>query len=232
MARLISPGTIESHKEKIEMIEKELAIVKTTLNEQNVGSFSNSRLLDEAQVQQLNEWYGNKSAKWNLVYCGSVDGFDAASFRTCKIFNSCIHFLLDSKCDSAGELVVVISSGGYLFGGYSSESWAPRSGMATYSEADCWLFTLKNPEGIVPSKIVNHVRMFAIARCSTYLCTFGGGHDLHIASKCNENTSSYANIGHSYYLPGFTFNTTAAQNFLCGSRNFAVDEIEVFARCK
>jgi hypothetical protein len=55
------------------------------------------------------------------------------------------------------------------------------------------------------------------------MCTFGGGHDLHICDQPNKNNSSYTNQPHSYEIPQGKDNT-----WLAGSYNFKVLEIEVY----
>jgi len=42
----------------------------------------------------------------------------------------------------------------------------------------------------------------AIYNRADYGPTFGGGHDLHLSNKCNENNSSYANFPHTYNCNG------------------------------
>jgi len=43
-------------------------------------------------------------------------------------------------------------------------------------------------------------------RHSEYGPTFGGGHDLNIANKSNENDNSYSLIGHTYSNEKYTYN--------------------------
>ena len=89
------------------------------------------------------------------------------------------------------------------------------------------MFSLKNND--------NHSYKFgrftdnAIYSHSRYGPIFGGGHDLRIADKCNTNTNSFSNLGHTYELPvSYTYGTTEAQSLLAGSSPFKVDEYEVF----
>lgn len=72
--------------------------------------------------------------------------------------------------------------------------------------------------------------MFSQALCRSFLPSFGGGMDLHLADQCNSNSNSYCNLGHSYYLPNIAFGTEQAKNYLCGSAQFTVDEMEIYAR--
>lgn len=58
---------------------------------------------------------------------------------------------------------------------------------------------------------------------SSYGPTFGGNHDLYIATEANANKSSYSNIGHTYQCPA-----NGNSSFLVGKRNFSVNEVEVF----
>jgi len=179
--------------------------------------FNGSTLLSVADHHLLNEWYGIKNAKWKCVYKGSKDGFKSSTFH--------------EKCDSATESISVISANGALFGGYTNASWAGSANNKTnyVSSSNSWLFSLKK-SGSVPMKITNHVKMYSIAACPQFMCTFGGGHDLHIADDCNKTTSSYANLGHSYYVAGVAHKSKEAQELLAGAAHFKVDDIEVFVR--
>ena len=65
--------------------------------------------------------------------------------------------------------------------------------------------------------------------CSDRGPSFGGGHDIHIASYASSNTHSYANLGYSYSPPtGHTYGSSFTQSFLAGSYNFQPDEVEAF----
>ena len=69
----------------------------------------------------------------------------------------------------------------------------------------------------------------AIHSSPTWGPTFGGGHDLHISDNCHVNTISYSNLGNTYKLPtGYVHGTDQARSLLAGTRNFKVDEYEVF----
>jgi len=51
----------------------------------------------------------------------------------------------------------------------------------------------------------------------------GGGSDIYLSDNCNINNSSYSSLSTSYGKSQDGNNTT-----LAGSRNFVVEEIEVF----
>lgn len=75
----------------------------------------------------------------------------------------------------------------------------------------------------------SHSNTYSIYDDSGYGPTFGGGHDFYIANASNTNQSSYSNLGHSYLEPtGNGYSSTQAKNYLAGSYNFQVKEIEVF----
>ena len=58
----------------------------------------------------LREWLGN-DYKWKLLYRASEHGYTAGSFHRC--------------CDDKGPTLVIIkSSGGWIFGGYTTQSWS------------------------------------------------------------------------------------------------------------
>ncbi len=65
----------------------------------------------------MSEWLGN-DYKWNLIYRTSEHGYTAQSFH--------------EYCDNKGPTLIVIkSSGGWIFGGYTTQSW---NGDGIYNE--------------------------------------------------------------------------------------------------
>jgi hypothetical protein len=73
-------------------------------------------------------------------------------------------------------------------------------------------------------------RSYGICCVSNYGPTFGGGHDLSIADKSNENLDSYSFLGTSYIHEDFNKGSNEAQSFLAGSIKFKVLEIEVYTK--
>ena len=73
---------------------------------------SSSILLERKQIKELMSLCEfSKDQKWNLIYKGSKDGFKASDFH--------------SKCDDkSNTLVIVKSSNGNVFGGYTEQSWS------------------------------------------------------------------------------------------------------------
>ena len=58
---------------------------------------------------------------------------------------------------------------------------------------------------------------------------FGGGYDLSLSNRCNENTLSKSYFGCFYQLPEMMqVGTPEAKSYLAGSYNFKVKEFEVF----
>lgn len=59
--------------------------------------------------------------------------------------------------------------------------------------------------------------------------TFGGGHDIYIASYASSKANSATNLGWSYNPPaGHSYNSLFTKSFLASSHRFQPDEIEVF----
>ena len=90
-----------------------------------------------------------------------------------------------------------------------------------------FIFSLVDKEGLAPFKSMgkHDHSIFAIHCGSSDGPTFGGGHDIYIADKANENTNSYTSFGHSYSPPNGFHDTST---ILAGTRNFSPDEVEVF----
>ena len=70
----------------------------------------NTQIANQQYDDPFREWLGN-DYKWKLLYRASEHGYSAKSFH--------------EYCDNKGPtLMVVKSSGGWIFGGYTTESWS------------------------------------------------------------------------------------------------------------
>ena len=89
------------------------------MNNENAQSFfnplyspflRNTILFGNEYDDKLREWVGN-DYKWRLLYRASENDYTGESFH---------HY-----CDDKGPTLVVIkSSGGWIFGGYTTQSWS------------------------------------------------------------------------------------------------------------
>ena len=73
--------------------------------------FLKESIINEGQSydDKLREWLGN-DYRWKLLYRASEHGYTAESFHEC--------------CDNKGPTLVIIkSSEGWIFGGYTTQSW-------------------------------------------------------------------------------------------------------------
>ncbi len=71
-----------------------------------------TRIVDKKYDSYLREWIGDY--KWRLLYRASEHAYTAESFH--------------EYCDDQGPTLVVIkSSGGWIFGGYTTQSWSGES---------------------------------------------------------------------------------------------------------
>src|SRR5690606_5344295 len=91
--------------------------------------FTGTTLLNSIQCNLLIKWLGTPRRSWKLAYKATKDGWSSYDF----------HRLMDGK----GENIVVIqSTNGYIFGGYTPISWA-SSGSYSY-DPKSFLFSLVN----------------------------------------------------------------------------------------
>ncbi len=68
-----------------------------------------TQIVSQQYDDKLREWLGN-DYKWRLIYRASEHGYTAKSFH--------------DYCDNKGPTLIVIkSSGGWIFGGYTTRSW-------------------------------------------------------------------------------------------------------------
>jgi hypothetical protein len=170
--------------------------------------FEGATLLNSEQQQKLNEFYGVKDQRWQLIYKGTTHGFNADAF----------HRLSDNQ---GPTITVLRSTSGYLFGGYASQSW--KSTNTSINAPNSFLFLLTNANGNQPTKFLYNNNGQALYDNSGYGPTFGSNHDLHISNGSNANTNSYCNLGGSY-----TDTIGLGQATFTGGRTFQITEIEVF----
>jgi hypothetical protein len=184
-----------------------LAALKKDGVQFELKNFAGGSILNSNQIGQLTNWYGKG---WNLLYKASRDGWQGNNFH--------------SRCDNKGETVTVIKVNNNIFGGYLGVSWTTISN-AYIQCSRASLFTLVNLHGIAPTRFKVSNPNGAGYVHENYGPTFGDGHDLHIASGANGNTSSYSNLPN-----GYQDTTDKGNSLFAGTRNFAVTEIEVFAK--
>ena len=195
----------EENKLKLEEYHKKFATVEL---------FSDCSLLAREEQTQIMIWTEIIQPR-KLLYKGTRDGFGASDFHR--------------LCDRKGKTIVIVkSTNGYIFGGYSAIEWQSK-GAHVFNQK-CFLFSVKNANGSKMIKLANDgPNQYSIFDYAPYGPTFGGGHDMHISNNCNSVTTSYSNLGHSYSPPlGYTYGSSQAKSFLAGTHQFQVVEIEVF----
>jgi hypothetical protein len=123
-----------------------------------MASFASDILAEEDHKLLLEGWVAESKpdldteVTLSLLYRGSRDGFGAADFH--------------AKCDDKGDTVTIVkSTEGYIFGGYSDQSWK-SNGYDCYKSSSCaFLFSIVNPAGIAPMKL--HLTLeIMIKRCA------------------------------------------------------------------
>jgi len=180
--------------------------------------FVDSLILDDPQLITLLTPILPPCLNQELLYRASRDGWASSVFH--------------QKCDAVTNTIVLVRVGKYIFGGFAPAAWgSPPNGYNPADQAS-FLFSLSNPTGTnLGVRFLNTGKQssYSIYCNNGYGPTFGGGHDIHIASNANQNQSSYSNFGHSYSHPTFAYQSNDIKTFFCGSYNFQPTEIEVYA---
>ena len=201
------------------------------LNEySNMNSFRSEIFTNQQQCFELIELCEfSPNDKWSLLYRGTRNGFGAKDFH--------------SKCDYRRNTLTIVKAKGskYIFGGFTTAMWDSTSDGK--SDPNAFLFSLTNKDNTplkMKVKTNDHecpYNDWAI-RCShEYGPSFGFGFDLCIADSANTPDANIirqwictSNLGFTYPHPQYKFKTNEANTFLAGSRDFALDEIEVYQK--
>ena len=83
--------------------------------EGNISLFEDSLIIKEETHQSALQSWLPPNATCSLLYRASTDGNTPVDFHRC--------------CDNKGPTLVLIKSGEYIFGGYTSQSWESYQGM-------------------------------------------------------------------------------------------------------
>lgn len=169
-----------------------------------------SKILNDKQKLQLMKWVpSGKKRRWRKIFQGSKHGFAAYQFH--------------QKCDQKGPTVVVIQSSiGNIFGGYTSLPWSSSGNYQFDPQAFIYILKSKQRKGQKPQKWgVKGSNRNSVYHNGSYGATFGGGHDIYLVNNCNTSNQSYTALGNSYAAP-------QDNNLLAGTYNFTVSDYEVF----
>ncbi len=175
--------------------------------------YSDTKILSSEHQEHLNRLYGINDQRWQLIYRASRDGFTAEHFH--------------KRCDDYGPTITVIQSlKGFIFGRFTTVPWT--SSHQDKSDTHAFLFTLKNPHGIKPTKypIGEQSVQFAVSHRKTNGPTFGsvnnGGSDIHL--QCPFNTD-----GSRIHFPiSYKDTTGKGRKIFTDNPHFSCEDLEVF----
>ena len=157
------------------------------------------------------------NSSWNLLYQATQDGFKASDFH--------------SKCDNViNTLTVIKSTNGFIFGGFTTQTWTPTESFK--SDSFAFLFSLVNIYK-TPLKLNISIPNNAITASSLRGPAFGNGYDLVVEDQSNlPNSRSFAHLGYTYDSPIISteYNlSVSAFDLLSGSNTFQSEQIEVYS---
>ena len=187
------------------------------LNEYVDDQFKSKILTGQQPLELIKLCEFNLNDKFKLLYRGSRDGFGANHF----------HLKCDGKTDTLTIMKAEESS--FIFGGFTSVTWGePNHHFCQYkSDPNAFIFSLTNE---IKFKLNQNQIQNAIYCNPGYGPTFGGGHDIFIASNANTTTTSSSNLGSTYSHPQYILSSNEAQLLLAGSYYFQLSEIEIYQK--
>lgn len=191
----------EDHSRQLAELQHRL----DSLQHVEIDAEQSAILVDPEWRRTLAQWLPQR--RWKLQYRGSRDTLG--------------HLAFHAHCDNQGPaLVLVQSKDGHVFGGYTRVGFIPRDGYTT--DADAFLFTLRNPHGVPPTRLECVSPSTAITNHHLYLPIFGGGagHDI-----CLYDNGHVCNIR---FPRSYNDSTHIGKTLFTGSKSFFIQEIEVF----
>lgn len=177
---------------------------KINENEKNNELFKESSLIQNIEEKTLiaNWILPNTKIITQMIYKAKRDGDKASDFH--------------AKCDNMGPTLVIIqTTTGYRFGGYTSKSWTRPSSSNWPGDSLAFIFSLN-----LKRKFEIKKPKEAIGHYNNNGPVFGYGHAIDISSECLHNSNSYHDSSGSY--EGIN------DKILTNERNFVVSDYEVF----
>jgi len=196
------PQTDLENQTVLNRLGESLGLVEQILEDES------SILVDYDHIKALAQFFSEDeiSGQLRLLFRGSRDGMNARSFH--------------KKCDDEGPIIVLVkTTQGYIFGGYSGLEWR-RSGDEVLSSS-AFLFSLNCHASTNPTKLRQQDTWNdeSLYFDPSYGPCFGSGHDL-----CRFGRTNTSHLGHTYELP----NGWNSESF-AGSNTFELSEVEVFS---
>jgi len=180
----------------------------------NSTIFKNSTILSqELSIQLLNLVGFPLNLNSRLIYQASKNSFTSDAFH--------------SRCDSIFETFIVVKTmNSNVFGGFTQADWSAGPGFVLDSNAFIFSLINQNNTPVVFNLVDSN---YAIFSHPMFGPVFGGGFDFSIANQSNSNMNSFSKLGQSYQSPNSQTMNFLSTQFLAGSFNFQVAEIEVYS---
>jgi len=192
--------------------------VKGIIAQLEVENFPTSLLIlsviikDEQHCSAVRSWLP-PGATCSLLYRATTDGKSLQAFHRC--------------CDNKGPTLLVVKSGHYICGGYTSKSWQSHEEYTATVDIEAFLYSLVNPSGSEPTKINRKPGASGGTRCwKDSGPRFSSKNSNDFAVNLNDPNvfAGYLNLGNGFFRP----QNAHLNNFFTGISPFQVTELEVF----
>ena len=191
-----------------------------------------THIVDQKYDSYLREWAGDY--KWKLLHRASEHEYTPESFH--------------KHCDSKGPTLVIIkSSKGWIFGGYTTQSWSdnPLHGGIydiilfhtvgiNRNDDKAFIFTLRNPHGVEPTRFMKKKESQHAILCSRASGPLFGTDrgDIVIGNNCTQENSCW--ISPPYYFqyechPEYKSSLFVNTNMPNHTNEFSVLDYEVYS---
>jgi hypothetical protein len=123
-------------------------------------------------------------------------------------------------------VTVITSSEDYVFGGYTPVSWNSSTEVSADHSYESFLFTLKNPHNLPPTKFSLTNKMRAIQCRVSYGPTFGYDGNICCFDNSDKNNDSYTYLGSNDCYENPT--NLSGSTLFTGRYHFIAKDIDVY----
>ena len=193
---------IELNNEKTNFLENENFYFFP--ENENLNLYQNSNIIEKEDQNIIINFLEKKPKEFNLLFDTKRDGDNNKTFH-------------GKVNDISPTLIIIKSTNGFKFGGYTTKSWSNDNSYKNDKHAFIFSLTKKKKYNIIDE---NKLAIYGCSNDNRYMFVFGKNHDICIYNNCTQNNKNH--VGKSDY------NTNEEYELNNGTQYFIVSSLEVY----
>ncbi len=171
---------------------------------ENINLFSKSSIIEKEDQNIIINFLEKKPKEFNLLFDTKRDGDNNKTFH-------------GKVNDISPTLIIIKSTNGFKFGGYTTKSWPNNNTYENDKHAFIFSLTKKKKYNIIDE---NKSAIYGCSNDNSYMFVFGKNHDICIYNNCTQNNKNHVRKS--------DYNTNEEYELNNGTQYFMVSSLEVY----